>query len=132
MNKVILMGRIGKDPEFKELANGKVCNFSLATSRKYKDKSGEQKEDTQWHNCQAWGTTADLVNKYVKKGDQLLIEGSVNYEQYEKDGVKNYATKIKVDAINFIAGAKSSDNIGQFQKTQGEIVQAADSADMPF
>jgi single-strand DNA-binding protein len=142
MNKAILLGRIGKDPELKEFASGKVCSFSLATSRKYKDKAGETKEETQWHTCQAWGNTADLIAKYVKQGDQLSIEGSIIYEKYkDKEGVDKQSTKIRVDNIYFVGGAKQSkDNTSQYPKAtdtpQAATSEAAPSApqedDIPF
>lgn len=103
-NLVILIGRLGADPELKELNGGaKVCSFSLATSKKFKDKtSGEKKEITQWHRIKCWNATADLAAQYLKKGHQVYVEGEIEYREYEKDGVKKYATDIVVNSLQFL------------------------------
>lgn len=103
VNKVILIGRVGQDPEIKDTNSGiKIANFSLATSEKYKDE-----EKTQWHRCVAFGKLTGVIESYVKKGDLLYIEGTINYESWEKDGETKYATKIKVWSIQML-GSKSS------------------------
>lgn len=97
VNQVTLIGNIGKDPETRTLENGvKVSTFSLATSTGgYKKSDGtEVPEKTQWHNIVCWRGLADIVEKYVKKGDKLTVFGSISYREYEKDGVKRYATDI--------------------------------------
>lgn len=106
LNKVILIGRVGKAPEVRTLANGnKVASFSLATSEGYKDKlTGERKEVTEWHNIQAWRGTADIVERYVKKGDMIAIDGKLKTRQWEKDNVTRYITEVVADSITMLGG----------------------------
>ena len=100
VNKVILVGNLGKDPEVKVLESGQmVANFSLATSESYKDKNGQKVEATEWHNCVAWGKQAEIIEKYLKKGSKLFIDGKIKTRSYDKDGQTRYATDIQV--INF-------------------------------
>lgn len=98
------MGRLGSDPEFKTLTSGtSVCNFSLATRR--------NAEDTDWHKVSVFGKAAEIVDKYVKKGDQLLVDGSVQYRSYENnDGVTVYITEIISFNIDLIASPKQESN----------------------
>jgi single-strand DNA-binding protein len=112
VNKVILIGRVGKDPEVRTLENStKVATLSLATSEKYKDKqSGEQKENTEWHNLVFWKALADIVEKYVKKGHQIYIEGKLRTRSWEKDGVKKYTTEIVVENLTMLGSKDQSQN----------------------
>lgn len=109
INKVILLGNVGKDPEVKQFDNGSVANFSLATSESYKDKSGERVKRTEWHNITV-GTPAlvDIVSKYVKKGDLLYLEGKIRTREYEKEGQKRYITEIRVDTIQLMPKGQNS------------------------
>ena len=111
VNKFIGIGRVGKDIESKEISNDfKVANFSIAISEKWKDKqSGETKEATEWVNCQASNKVAEIAEKYVKKGDQVYIEGKFKTRSWEKDGVKQYATYIQVETIQMLGGKKDSE-----------------------
>ena len=104
MNKVFLMGHLGKDPEVKEFSSGnKVCNFSLATNKTYKGKNGEKQQETTWHNCQAWNKTADLCWTYLKKGSFVFIEGEINVSSWENEhGEKRYNHRINVFGIRFL------------------------------
>lgn len=112
INLVTLLGRVGKDPELKTTDRAKVCGFSLATSETYKDKSGEKREETQWHAIVAFGQTAELVAQYVSKGDQVFIIGKIQYRDWtDKDGNKKYMTQIVVDKITFLGGKKKSDTM---------------------
>lgn len=107
VNIISILGRTGKDPEIKRLESGSVvANFTLATTDIWKDKSGEKKESTQWHNCVAWGNAAEIVEKYVHKGDQLYVSGKLVYEQWEKDGQKHTSAKIRVDQVVLLGGSK--------------------------
>ncbi len=91
LNKVMLIGRLGKDPEIRAISSGaKVANFSIATDESYKDKDGVKHEKTEWHNIVIWRGLAEVVEKYVKKGDLIYIEGKLTTEKYEKDGVTKY------------------------------------------
>ena len=104
INRVTLAGHLGKDPETKNFANGgSVCNFSIATSEKWKDKtSGEEKERTDWHNIVANGKTGEIAQKYLAKGAAVLIEGNIRYRSYEKDGQTRYVTEIMCDRLHFL------------------------------
>jgi single-strand DNA-binding protein len=97
INKVTLLGNVGKDPEIKTFQNGgKIANFSLATTERWKDKTtGEQKSETEWHNIVVKNEgLVGIVEKYVKKGSKLHIEGKIETREYEKDGAKKYITEI--------------------------------------
>jgi len=106
-NTVQLIGNLGMDPKVKQLESGKtVANFSLATSHVYKNANGEKVDDTQWHNLVAWGKTAEIVEKYLKKGNEIAIEGRLTNRSYDdKDGVKRYITEIVVNEV-VMFGAK--------------------------
>ena len=102
LNKVELIGRLGKDPEVKHLTNGSaVANFSVATSEVWKDKrSGEKQEKTEWHNIVVWNEkTIEFIEKYLNKGDLVRIEGKIQTRSWEKDGEKKYATEIVIPAF---------------------------------
>lgn len=101
-NKVILIGRLGSDPELKTVGETPLCNVSLSTSEVYKDKKGDKKEDTQWHNLEIWGKQADIFAKYMKKASKVYVEGKLIYDTYEKDGVKKVYAKIRVDSFVFL------------------------------
>jgi single-strand DNA-binding protein len=106
-NTVQLIGNLGMNPEVKTLESGStVANFSIATSDRYKNKEGEQIEDTTWHNLVAWGKTAEIAEKYLKKGAQIALEGKLTNRSYEaKDGTKKYVSEILVNEI-LLLGAK--------------------------
>lgn len=99
VNKVILVGTCGQDPEVKYMPNGNaVTNVSLATSEQWKDKqTGEKKEKTEWHRVCLFGKVAEIAGEYLRKGSQVYIEGKLQTREWEKDGVKRYATEIVVD-----------------------------------
>jgi len=111
VNKVILLGNIGKDPEVRETKAGNIVNMVMATSEKYTDKSGQKQENTEWHNLVVFGKLADVVSKYVKKGDKLYVEGSITTRKWEdKEGNTRYNTEIKVRDITMLGGGeKKSD-----------------------
>lgn len=100
-NKVQLIGNLGQNPEVKELNGGKkVAKFSLATNETYRNKAGEKVTDTQWHNLVVWGKTADVVEKYLKKGSEVAIEGKLLNRNYtDKEGVKRYVTEVQVNEL---------------------------------
>jgi single-strand DNA-binding protein len=103
VNKVILVGNVGRDPETKHLDKGVVVTrFSLATTENYTAKTGERISNTEWHNIVAWRGLAETIEKYVKKGSQLYIEGRLRTNSYEKDGVKHYATEIIADTMHML------------------------------
>lgn len=102
LNKVTLIGNLGSDPEVRSATGGnRVANFSLATSRSWNDASGAKQEKTEWHKCVAWNSKfaqlADVVERYVKKGDKLFVEGRIEYRQWQdKEGQTRYTTEINV------------------------------------
>ena len=100
-NKVQLIGHLGDDPKITELdGDKKVANVSIATNETYKDSNGEKVTDTQWHNLVAWGKTADILERYTKKGAEIAIEGKLTSRSYEtKDGEKRYVTEVRVDEV---------------------------------
>lgn len=109
VNKVILLGRLGAEPDSKALEGDNfVTNLSLATNKKWKDKDGNMQEKTEWHRVAVWGRQAENCAKYLKKGSQVYVEGEIQTEVYEKDGEKKYATKIKANSVTFISTDKGS------------------------
>ena len=99
VNKVILLGRLGQDPEMTYTPSGMaVCKFSLATSKKRKDGN----DVTSWHRCTAFGKTGEILGQYMSKGKELYIEGELQYGQYEKDGITRYTTDIIIREFNFV------------------------------
>lgn len=110
LNKCLFIGRIGGDPEIRVVnADFKVANFSIATSEKWTDKqTGEKKEQTEWINCQANNKQADVIEKWVKKGDLIYIEGKFKTRSWEKDGVKHYATFIQVESLQMFPKPKET------------------------
>jgi single-strand DNA-binding protein len=111
LNKVTLIGNVGGEPEVRTVGNGgRVATFSLATGRSWTDQSGNKQEKTEWHKCVAWnggrGTgLADVVEKYVRKGEKLYVEGEIEYRQYQdKEGQTRYVTEIKVKELMLLGG----------------------------
>ena len=103
VNKVILIGNLGKDPEVRTLESGvKYATFSIATNESYKDKNDQWQTQTEWHNIVAWRGLAELAEKYIKKGSQLYIEGKIQTRSWEKDGVKRYTTEIYAETIQLL------------------------------
>ncbi len=115
VNKVILIGNVGKDPEIRHLDSGvAVANFPLATSESYIAKNGERVSTTEWHNIVLWRGLADVAEKYVKKGMQLYIEGRIRSRSYDdKDGNKRYITEIYGDVMRMLTARESSDTGSQ-------------------
>jgi len=114
VNKVILVGRLGKDPEVRNLENGAVvANFTLATSETYKDKTtGEKKEITDWHNIVLWRGLAEISQKYLHKGDMIYVEGKLRTRSWEKDGVTRYTTEIIGDNMTMLSTRGSGGSSG--------------------
>lgn len=127
INKVILVGHLGKDPETKTLENGsKRVSFTLATTDVYKDKEGQRKELTEWHNIVCWRNLADIAEKYLTKGKLLYVEGRIRSRSWEENGVKKFFTEI--DATNFtMLGSKSEKGTEQ-KVVSAEPMSFADTA----
>jgi single-strand DNA-binding protein len=105
-NSVQLIGRLGKDPEVKTFNNSKKATFSIATTDTYKNQKGEKMEDTQWHNIIIWGKLAGVAEKYLKKGQEVAVEGKLVHRQYETNGEKRYVTEINVNDLLMLGGKK--------------------------
>lgn len=105
VNKVILVGRLGKEPEIRNLESGvPVANFTMATSETYKDRTtGERKEVTEWHNIVLWRGLAEVASKYLHKGDMVYIEGKLRTRSWEKEGVTRYTTEIVADNMTMLS-----------------------------
>lgn len=130
VNKVTLLGNVGKDPEIRTSQSGmQVATFSLATQRKVKENI-----TTQWHNCVAFGKLAEIVQKYVVKGSKLYAEGTIDYSQYESDGVTKYVTKIIVNELSLLSS--KSDSQETYQKPSHSMPAlddyAAQDDEIPF
>ncbi len=111
INKVILIGTLGRDPEMRFLPNGNaVCNLNLATNEGYKDKNtGQQVEKTEWHRVSAFGRLAEVMGEYLKKGSKCYIEGKLETREYEKDGIKRYSTSILANEMTMLDSRNSQD-----------------------
>lgn len=108
VNKVILLGNLGRDPEVRHLENGRaVANFSIATSESYKNKQGEKVTNTEWHNVVLWTPLAEIAEKYLKKGNQVYIEGKLTSRSYEdKEGVTKYITEVVGRDMTLLGGPR--------------------------
>lgn len=110
VNKAILVGNLGRDPELRHTPNGQaVVNFTLATSETWTDKSGEKVERTEWHRIVVWGKTAEMCNQYLSKGRTVYVEGRIQTREWEdKEGAKRYTTEINANTVNFIGPRSDS------------------------
>lgn len=117
VNKVILIGRLGKDPEVRNLESGTaVASFTMATTEYYKDKvTGERKEITEWHNIAVWRGLAETASKYLHKGDLLYIEGRLHTRSYEKDGITRYFTEIIGNNMNMLSPKPSGSGNSEYK-----------------
>ena len=121
INKVILIGNLGKDPEVRHLENGAtVANFSIATSETYKDrKTGEKVSQTEWHNIVAWRGLAEIAERYLKKGQKVYIEGKLKTRSWQdQDGNNRYSTEIITDNLTMLGNNNSNDSKSNFEEQQ--------------
>lgn len=112
VNKVIILGRLGGDPEVKTIASGTaVCNFTVATSETFNNSSGEKQEKTEWHRVVAWGKLAEICGKYLRKGSQVYVEGKLQTRNWEdpKSGEKRYSTEILISEMQMLDSAPAGD-----------------------
>jgi single-strand DNA-binding protein len=110
LNKVFLIGHLTRDPETKAVGETSVTNFGIATNHKWKSKSGEQKEDVYFGECQCWGTRGEAIARFVKKGDALSVQGRLRLENWDdKNGVKQSRTRIEVEDFQFLGGKPSGE-----------------------
>jgi len=131
INKAILLGNVGRDPELKTLPSGtRIATFSLATTdRRFKDENGNPR--TEWHNLVAWDGLAEVVEKYIKKGKQLYIEGNIRTKKYEVDGVTKYRTEVHIREMEMLGGRGGGEAP---REEYGTVAQGFpdDADDVPF
>ena len=133
MNKVILIGRLGQDPNMKYTPSGTaVVDFSVATNETWKSKDGDKNESTDWHRIQAWGKLAEIVGEWVTKGQLVCVVGRIKYGEYTDDnGVKRYTTTIRADQIQML-GSKQNGSSGQDTKKTENTSPKEEEDDLPF
>jgi len=134
LNKVQLIGNLGKDPELKYTSSGvAVATFSIATSDSWKDQEGNTQERTEWHNIVAWRKLAEICGEWLKKGKRVYIEGRLQTRNYEKDGVKRYITEIVADQMIMLdgGGGQRSTNGGDAEAPVTDATPAKED-DLPF
>ncbi|MEP2025297.1 MAG: single-stranded DNA-binding protein [Reichenbachiella sp.] len=145
VNKVILLGNLGKDPEVRHLENGRaVANFSIATSETYKNKQGEKVTNTEWHNVVLWTPLAEIAEKYLNKGNQVYIEGKLTSRSYEdKEGVTKYITEVVGREMTLLGGpsrpegggvpaADNSSSSSQASNDSAPVEESNEIDDLPF
>src|ERR1700730_6787916 len=136
VNKAILVGNLGRDPEVRSIPSGQVvANFTLATSESFNDRNGARQERTDWHNIVVYGTQAELCGQYLKKGRQVYVEGRLQTREYEaKDGSgKRYRTEIIAQRVQFLGGRASATDGGPADLGGGpDVPPPMDDEDIPF
>jgi len=145
VNKVILVGNLGADPELKYTPSSKpICNLRLATTDVFKDKAGQRQERTEWHRITVWGELGENCHKFLRKGRAAYVEGRLQTRTYDKDGQKHYATDVVADRVVFLgsaegaangnAGAGSGKKSGSWGESSGDEVPAGPPSDddIPF
>lgn len=134
VNKVILVGNVGKDPEVKYISEGvAVAKFPLATSETYKKADGTREEKTEWHNVVLWRGLAEITEKYIRKGKQVYIEGKIQTRSYEQDGVKKYITEIVAETMTMLGSKLSDGSKSGAENTPSTFENSgAASDDLPF
>lgn len=136
VNKVILIGNLGKDPEVRHLENGAaVANFPIATTESYKDRNGNRQEQTEWHNIVLWRGLAEIAEKYLRKGSQVFIEGKLRSRSWEdKEGNTRYITEVVGDNMTMLGGRPTDQDNAQNEPSRKEVSLPPedDSDDLPF
>ena len=138
VNKAIILGNLGRDPEMRYLPSGEaVANLAIATTDKYKNKSGEMVESTEWHRVSFFAKTAEICGQYLKKGSQVYIEGSIRTRKYtDKDGVEKYATEIRGDRMQMLGGKQDKQEPAQHTDSRAAMNAQApadfDDEKIPF
>ena len=135
VNRVILLGNLGADPELKYTPSNKaVCNLRVATQETWKDKSGVKQEKTEWHRVTVWGDMGENCSKYLAKGRSVYVEGRLQTRSYDKDGHKHYATDVIAEKVVFLGGARGEGAAsGRSDEPAGQQADAPVSDDdIPF
>lgn len=121
VNKVIIVGRLGQDPEMKAVGQGAtVTRLNVATSENWVDKNGQKQERTEWHRITVWGKLAEICGKYLSKGRQVYVEGKLQTRSWEDNGQKKYATEIVASTVQFLGSAGSETSAGSHGKTESQ------------
>jgi single-strand DNA-binding protein len=133
LNKVLLIGNLGKDPEIRNLENGSmVATFSIATTEGYKDKSGNWHDQTEWHNIVAWRNLAEVAEKFLKKGSSVYVQGRLRTRTWEdKDGKKHYQTEVIADEITALTRTPGASANGNGQPVSA-VADTKLGGDLPF
>lgn len=129
LNKILLIGNVGQDPQIRTAGDQKVASFTLATTEKRKDKSGNPIQETEWHNIVIWGKLAEVAEKYVTKGTMLYIEGKIKTEKYTKDGQDRFMTRIVASSFQMLGGKREESAPAPQQRQQYETTPIVD--DLP-
>ncbi|MEK6790449.1 MAG: single-stranded DNA-binding protein [Deltaproteobacteria bacterium] len=134
VNKVIILGNLGKDPEIRYAPSGiAVTTFSVATTESWKDKEGNKQDKTEWHRVVAFGKLAEICGEYLKKGKQVYIEGKIQTRSWEdKDGVKKYTTEIVAGTMQMLGSPKGEASGGRGEAASAEEAPPPDMEDVPF
>ena len=134
VNKVILIGNLGSDPELRDANGTPVCNFSIATSETWTDKAtNEKKEQTEWHRLVLWRRNAEIASQYLKKGSKIYIEGKLQTRSYDKEGVKTYTTEVVVDRLQMLdSKGDSGGGSAQAPVADAPPVKFDGGDDLPF
>jgi single-strand DNA-binding protein len=121
VNKVILVGNLGRDAEVRFTPSGAaVANFSIATTEVWNDKSGQKQEKTEWHKVVLWGKAAESLKDYLVKGKQIYVEGRLETRKWEKDGVERYTTEVKADKITLLGGGGGGGGSRSMDRSMGQ------------
>jgi len=129
VNKAILVGRVGKDPQTSDAAGTQVSRFTLATGDKYKNKAGEMVEATEWHNITCWRQLAEFAAKHIQKGQMLAVQGKITTRSYDTDGQKHYTTEIVASDIKVLDWGKKPE---QSTEVEEVIPEDVENEDLPF
>jgi len=138
VNKVILIGNLGKDPEIRHLDNGRaVANFSLATSENYKNREGEKVTTTEWHNIVLWTPLAEIAEKYLNKGNQIYLEGKLTNRSYEdKEGNRKYITEVVGQNLTMLGGRANASESSTLEEnkivSESTVTEEDQTDDLPF
>ena len=134
VNKVILVGRLGKDPEVRYSNSGNaITNFNLATSRVYKNKQGERVDETEWHRCVSFGRTAEVCGEYLHKGSLIYVEGRLQTRDWEdKDGNKRWTTEVIIDNMKMLGSKNDNPEQGSGAPDDGGMGGQIPNDDVPF
>ena len=130
LNKVMQIGRLGRDPESKQVGSSQVANFSIAITEKFKNKEGVQQEKTEWVNIVCWNRQAEIATQYLKKGSLVYVEGKMQTRSWDDNGQKRYATEVVADRFQMLGGRQESQDPAMAQNNQAQ--GGAPEDDLPF